>query len=96
MQTPDSSIPQPVPGPRSELHAPLGAGTCLDSKLTLATPLPLAPPLTPDRVIARPIENHIEVITYTKEGVGLVEISPRRALQLAHDLICHALRQYPK
>ena len=51
--------------------------------------------LTPDRVIVRPIEDHIEVITYTQEGIGVVSVNSHRALQLAHDLICHALRQYP-
>lgn len=53
-------------------------------------------PSTPDRVIVRPIENHIEIITYTQEGIGVVSINPRRAIQLAHDLICHALHQYPR
>jgi hypothetical protein len=54
--------------------------------------MPPAVPSIPDRVIVRPAENGIEVITYTKEGVATVAVSPRRALQLAHDLICNALR----
>jgi hypothetical protein len=57
------------------------------------TAAPTEPDAPSDRVIVRCGER-IEIITYTEEGVGCVAVTPRRAIQLAKDLLCHALRTY--
>jgi hypothetical protein len=38
---------------------------------------------------------HIRLTLYEESQMMSVIVSPKRAIQLAHDLICHALRMYP-
>ena len=91
METPASSTQPAVPVPLFEPPAPSVLVKSSASSQTQTTQTPPDAPSTPDRVIVR-CGDRIEVITYTQEGAATVAVSPRRALQLAHDLICNALR----
>lgn len=86
METPDSSIPPAEAGPPSEPPASSAPEKSSDLSPTRSTQTLRDVLSNPDRVIVRLVEN-IEIITYTQEGTTTVVVSPRRAIQLVHDLI---------
>ena len=89
MQTPDSSTPPAGVRAPSELLAPSVPVTSSDS-----SPTPSMPPSHEphSRAVATYDGYHIRLTVYAPDGIQTTILSPRRAMQLARDLIDHALQ----